>query len=474
MPLWRVLGKSPSLGPTLTFARDRLDFQSNRRFMYLSQTGGSDDHTLPEGSPAMSEACRVRHYGTLFAILAVVSLTHIWSPVKPAGDSMWSIPTALSILRHGTASLNEYGDLQKEANRFAVITVGDRDYTYFPLTTSLFALPVVAVYGLWLTPSDIIAKRRTLENVTASLVVALAAVCIYLTGVIFLDRRYCLVLVFIFAYCTPMWSTCSRVLMQHGPSAFLLSAALYLLVRGGMTDRVWGGLLGFVLAVSYLVRPTNVVSVVLLSVYVMLFRTRAFVWLFAAGGTVAVVFVVTNLWIFGAILPPYFTSRLYFGPNFPEALLGNLVSPARGVFVFCPIFLASLYGIFLKQRRYALTALDFFLMTAVVCHWIVISSFPHWWGGHSYGPRLFSDMAPYCVYFLIPVLQEVSASHGTRKWVLLSVLVPLAAVSFFIHWQGATIYKGYEWNSSPVDVQERPERLWDWQDTQFMRGIKPR
>lgn len=110
-------------------------------------------------------------------------------------------------------------------------------------------------------------------------------------------------------------------------------------------------------------------------------------------------------------------------------------------------------------------------MAIVIAHWVVISSFPHWWGGHSFGYRFFSDMLPYMMYFLVPVIARIPALPLKRRRVFLWVLGGLTAVSLFINYRGANDFDVYLWNRQPVDVDLHPARLWDWNDPQFLRGL---
>jgi hypothetical protein len=177
------------------------------------------------------------------------------------------------------------------------------------------------------------------------------------------------------------------------------------------------------------------------------------------------------MWTYGALLPPYFTvQRLNLTPE-PQALLGNLFSPARGLLVFSPVFLFSFYGPWLKLREAHSDMLDLFLAGIIVAHWLLISSFGHWWAGNSCGPRFFSDMTPYFVYLLIPVVKRSTELKGLRKVAISTFFLLLLAVSFFVHCRGATSWEVYWWNLRPVDVDTNPQRLWDWSDLSFLRGI---
>jgi hypothetical protein len=95
----------------------------------------------------------------------------------------------------------------------------------------------------------------------------------------------------------------------------------------------------------------------------------------------------------------------------------------------------------------------------------------HWWGGHSYGPRLFSDMAPYLCYLLMPALPALSLER--RRPIVWSTAFALCLLfSVFVNYRGAVAPEVYAWNAAPVEIDEQPARLWDWHDAQFLRGLR--
>ena len=140
--------------------------------------------------------------------------------------------------------------------------------------------------------------------------------------------------------------------------------------------------------------------------------------------------------------------------------------------MYSPVFLLSLYGVALKCTRTGLSPLDKSILLVILCHWLIISAFPVWWGGHSFGPRLFSDVVPYLCYFVIPVLDVISKSVGIRNFASIAVSVVLVGTSFMIHFRGATCHACRDWNNFPTEAERSlQDRLWDWQDPQFLRGI---
>jgi hypothetical protein len=152
-----------------------------------------------------------------------------------------------------------------------------------------------------------------------------------------------------------------------------------------------------------------------------------------------------------------------------EGLVGTLISPSRGLFIFTPVLLFSVYGIVLKIRHKQMKAFDYALLGILTLHWTFSSAHPHWWGGHSYGPRYFTDVLPYFLYFLIPAMMHISTSTGLRRTVFITGFTGLLALSFVIHFRGATNWNVHYWNTVPVNVDDYPERVWDWRDMQFLR-----
>jgi hypothetical protein len=113
------------------------------------------------------------------------------------------------------------------------------------------------------------------------------------------------------------------------------------------------------------------------------------------------------------------------------------------------------------------------LALIVMLHWLAISSFPHWTGGWSIGPRLFADMTPYLVYLLIPILAGLPKPRTIGALVRLAPFGLTLALSFFMHWHGATDQNVDYWNRVPNDVDQHGTRIWDWRDPPFGRGFGP-
>lgn len=427
----------------------------------------------------MKDLRRYRHY-LPYVIFLVLLVSYIKSRVLTPFDSAWSIHTAVSILEERNVDLDEYRDLIKP-NDYRTIEVDGHLYNRYPVGPAVVAVPVVYAvsklyYRVFLERFTSYLKRASpqgVERFVASIIVALTALVIFAIGRLRqLSIPLALVLVFIFAYCTSSWSVASRALWQHGPSMLMLAGTLYYLLRAEPGDRRMGRV-GLLLAASYTMRPTNALSVLVLSAYVA-WKHRAGLPRFLAGAAVvAVPFVWLSLATEGRLLPWYFfRSQNFLGPADPKfwgAAAGTLLSPGRGLLVYSPVFLLVAAGVWLKVRQRRWQALDGCLLAIIAGHWLLISSWTNWWGGSSYGPRLLADLIPYLIYFLIPVLASCGAAQGWRRTAWATALVLTIGVSFAMHRVGASRYATWDWNVVPNRVKVHPERLWDWHDPPFLR-----
>ena len=431
------------------------------------------------------------------ALFALVFVIYSACPVQLPYDSRWCIPTVLSILREGNINLDEYRPAFSHAH--GVIEVRGHAYNDYPLGPSLVALPFIAGADWVVRAFSAIGRSpprvsRLLERwrhhfdsteeinldfwnlpqrMIASVVVALTALLIYALGIHFLSHRRALIVALLFAIGTSALSTASRALWQHGPSMFFLAGALLCLVKAGTSLR-WLVPAGVCVALGYLMRPTNSISVLLLSGYVLFTFRRQSIGFFGSALIIALPWIILNWMDFGSMLPPYYQLSRFPMPSakhFVEASLGNLFSPSRGLIVFTPLVLFSIAGAVLKYRAQAFTRLDWTIALIIVLHWMLISGFWFWWAGHSYGPRFFSDMLPYLFYFLIPWVAPArwGTSDQSSFWTASFALA--AVISCAIHLRGALSYEPDSWNYVPVDVDQEPARVWDWKDPQFLRGL---
>jgi len=428
---------------------------------------------------------------TLVLIFLVVFITHSLSSVCcHAGDSVWSVPVAMSFIREHNADVDEYEQIAvsneyygetvvRNDNHYTIEVIRGHVYTKQPIGVSVVAVPPLLVMDNVLgrlVDVDLDEYVRyggsgQLERLVASFIVGLTALFIYLIALRFLNRRYSLLVVLVFAFCTSAWSTASRALWQHGPSMLMLSATLYLILLARHRPSLVQ-FAGLPLALSFIIRPTNSISALVLTLYIAVRFRRYLLKYMLWAAAIVVPFLAFNFTIYHTPLSTYYLpQKVGSNPALLEALVANVVSPGRGLLVFSPVLLTSVLGVLLRIRHREWRGLDSALLAIVILHWVAISSFSKWWAGHSYGPRFFCDVIPYFVYFMIPVFVRVAGLRGRTKVLCAALVSGLILVSFFVHYRGATSWDTHVWNEEPVGVDDEPARVWDWGDLQFLRGI---
>ena len=385
-----------------------------------------------------------------------------------------SLHDALPIfIEEGNIDLNEYGRLLKDNDFYQIENVNGHYFSRFPIGASILALPLVFAFKLFSNLDETIRFEipKYIEAYISSIFVAVTAVFIFLIARLSIKKDlYAALPALVFAFCTSAWSIAGLALWQHSPSMLMLTVALYLIL---LADRRPGIVqyASIPLAFSYAVRPTNSISIILLTLFILMRYRSYIIRYFAWGLLVAVPFIIFNLQVYGALLSPYYQpGRLASNKYFLEALAGNLVSPSRGLFVFSPVLLLAFLGVWLKIRDRQFERLDLFIAAIIVIHWITVSSFEPWWAGYTFGPRFFTDMLPYFIYFTIPVFAFITVKKSPWRPAVITGLVVLSLLSLFIQHRGATCEQVQEWNSHP-QLNENQERLWDWGEISFLSGI---
>ena len=81
------------------------------------------------------------------------------------------------------------------------------------------------------------------------------------------------------------------------------------------------------------------------------------------------------------------------------------------------------------------------------------------------------EALPFLVYFFAFVVRAIVPIDNLYKVLTAAAVSLFAAASLLIHAQGAYTAAAGRWNVVPVDIDKKPERIWDWSDLQFTRGI---
>jgi hypothetical protein len=313
----------------------------------------------------------------------------------------------------------------------------------------------------------------------AKLMAALSVALLYLLlAEIAGDLRVAVGLALVFAFATPHFPIHAGGLWTHNVAMPLTITAMLLIVaRDGR--HAWAA--SIPLGLAFVTRPTTAPVIGLLTAYVARQRPRALPVHAAIGLAIFVVFVAWSVYMYGTALPPYYKGyhvgwkpRMQINGPTADSLLGNLVSPNRGLFVFAPILGFSLWGMALAfrstdERAALLRTLTF----VVLVHWLMISSIVlWWWAGWSFGPRNFMDVLPALMVLCVPAVEAFGRLPRARRAAVATAGTAALAWSLFAAVHGATSEAPHRWNYEPVPVETRPERLWAWTDMQVLRGTR--
>ena len=416
------------------------------------------------------------------------------SPLHVQSDSAWSIPVAVSLLKHGVLDLDEYRPTIAR-HPSGVVSAGGHEYGLFPVMVSVVAIPFLVVFDaaariaapvpiplvrhltgrwqshLWAEGDVDLEFFDTLEMIIASVLVATGAALLTLGLRGLAGAAPAMASGLVLALATSAYSTASRVLWQHSLSIALAGGVLAVILTGSSRWRSLAA--GALLGIAYVNRPTNAILGAAVLAYLLAARPRWNAALCAAAiAAVLIPFAAWSHHTFGTLLPPYYAAtRLGLGPQMPEALAANLVSPGRGLFFYSPVLLFALPSALRVANRRCWHPFEPYALAAAGAHWIAISAFPHWWAGHSYGPRFFTDVTPLIIFLLVPALASAIQAPARHRGRTLVLALSLAA-SAGIHAVGASSWRAYAWNMEPSNIDDAPQRVWDWADPPFLRPFR--
>jgi hypothetical protein len=147
---------------------------------------------------------------------------------------------------------------------------------------------------------------------------------------------------------------------------------------------------------------------------------------------------------------------------------GFLFSPNRGLFIFCPILILSIWGYYSLYRnpspdtfqKILLLFLPFMAGTV-----LVYSAFSVWYGGWGYGPRYLIGLLPvlsfYTGYGIVSLLGWGKTIPGKR--IVTGIILLLVVISVVIEAIGAWAYPYSSW-----DKDLGNEKAWNWSDSQIV------
>jgi hypothetical protein len=429
-------------------------------------------------------------------IFATALLVFWFSPVHQVSDSKYSMLVSQCLLYHRSFALDHYQvprlepfqreDYLMNGDIYQLEIAGGHIYYFFPPGSAVLSAPYVALanaYGLNAAFPDGTYNHQgeiDIESGLAAVLMAALACIFFYTSRLVLPLSWSIVIALGGAFGTQVWSTASRSMWSHTWGILLLGIVLYmLLAQAAGRHRLRPVILATLLSWLYFVRPSNSIFIAAISVYIFLYYRRLLVPYIITGALWLTVFVFYSWQHFGRTLPNYYRANRLKFDAFPVAFPGNLISPARGLLVYVPVllFIAFLLARYWRWRPFP--RLIWLALIIVFVNLIVISGFPHWWGGASFGPRFSTDAVPWFVLLAILSVKAMlvwreqhSGAAAPLSWTIqLTVGAVLLALSIFINGRGALSINTWKWNEEPKDVVLVQKKLWDWRQPQFLAGM---
>ncbi len=392
-----------------------------------------------------------------------------------AGDTYPARYLPFAIWHHHTVLLDPIATLTAQGRgdlAFWIVFLPEGHMiSLYPVVQAVLIAPLYLPAVAWLhlhgwTDMRLDHIARIMEKLTASLLAALSVSLLYLL----LRRRtsaaIALLLTLAYAFGTTTWMISSQALWQHGIAELMVTGALLLLTGRCTTPRVLAaGLLCGLIASN---RPPDVVLAAALGAYGLFWAGRRRAVLLAAAAALPMGLVLLyNLDLAGNIAGAY--GRMgkddFFQHDLLSGIGGLLVSPTRGLFVFSPflLFLVLAWRYLPRgpeERRLSLA------MGAAVVLQILLYAKTDWRGGVAWGPRYMTDLLPFLVWMLVPV---VTALRGLGRACFLFAVVLSAGIEGI----GAFCYTAT--TDTPIFAIGRgPHEMraaWNWRNAPFFTSL---
>ncbi len=394
--------------------------------------------------------------------------------LRASGDSLPTRVLPFSILREGNLDLNEFTWAENPGREWPYYIHGvgrqpDRSYySVSPIGTALVVTPFYVLPAAWLAWNDIDyvdSRARVvivlMEKLVAAVVAATSSALLFLFLSRFVPVDGALGLTLIYALCTSTWSIASQALWPHAVSQLCLVGLFMAMAREEWSWRTVVAA-GAICATMVATRPQMAIFAGVAGVFFVMRERRALVPFALLSLTFGGALVGYNIWAFGGAFGGY-GGLGHFSMPLRQGVLGLLVSPNRGLFVYTPLAIFSFWGA-VQVWRVGAPLWVRMLTVGLLLHIGLYAKFDEWHAGFSYGPRYFTDVQPLLVLLLVWGLVPLLRYAGAR-WVAST----LVAFGFLVQVVGV-YFEDDDWNRHPVSIDAQPERVWDWHDLQIARA----
>jgi hypothetical protein len=451
-----------------------------------------------DGATTISPALQVLLFALSFLIFIATPVYTV-----PA-DPKYTILVSESLLKYHTPALNAFVIPGLDVNTlpahprpieyrpfYQLVRIDGRVLHRYPPGTPILAAPFVALMhlaGLSASNPDGTYNRVgeiRIQRLLASLLMALLTWILFRTAALLLPISWSLVVACAAAFGTQVLSTATRSLGTHTFEILLSGIMLYAILKTELRrSQLHPIILATLLSWMFFVRPTGVIPVAAVTIFVLLRYRRDFPLYAVTGAFWLGAFIAYSRVVTGQFLPDYYHEGAKLSITFvAQAIAANLISPSRGLFIFVPpvmvvIYLVARHWRTVPQKPFAVLA-----MGVIITQIVLISTWPVWWGGTSYGPRLLTDLVPWFAIlgilgcaglrqYCIETAASRAEDRSRYRKVVLATAMALVMIGVAINTRGAVSWQTAVWGVA-VNIDYHPERVWDWRNPQFTAGLLP-
>lgn len=403
------------------------------------------------------------------------------------GDAFPATLAPVAVIRGDGPFLDRYGPLLFELERgqpYYVASCRGHLVSCYPPGSLLAYVPLIGIQSLLLDvrkpgwdsdPHQTLVVASFMAKNAAALLVAATIALLHCLLIQLRLARFAVPACIAAGLGSSLWMVASQAAWQHAPAALTLVASLLSLTAEQVTRRRLV-LAGLFTALLVTIRPIDLPFSIAIALWVLRYHTRRMAWFLPFPLILGGLFIAHNFYFFGSVVggqvqldvfnPIRHAVKGSWSGEFLPALAGTLFSPARGLFVYCPWVALSILILPAWVVRLSARSVTTWALVALVPFGLLISSYSVWWAGQCFGPRYWTEAVP---------LLAVMFAQGL-DWAKDRARSLLPAFALAVYWSvavqaiGAAAYPT-GWETDPVDIDLRPERLWDWKDTEISRAL---
>lgn len=245
-----------------------------------------------------------------------------------------------------------------------------------------------------------------------------------------------------------------------------------------------GTAIGICLFFAFSARPSGAILIVVTFGYLLFNQRKTAVYAMGSALICLILFSIWSLTQYGQWLPVYFNLSKSNDAPLPMwvGILGNLVSPSRGIFIFMP-WLLLIPVLMVWRRQFIQSRLTVWILIWFGLLLITVSRAVIWWGGASFGPRLLAETVPGLVWLLAfgwADLEEKSTAWSTTLWRPIFIGLFLVSGGFSIWVNGYQPFFNpftagpWQENTSgfPLAADQPLGQYFDWENSQWLANAQ--